>query len=69
MDLLGDSSVGTTFELVDPTHIIVRDLFIAITSASTLVGDLFNYYIELEEVELSENQAVLAIVQEESQGV
>lgn len=67
MDILGDSSVGFTFELIDPTHIIVRDLYVGITPQGFVLGDKFNYYIELEEIELSENQAVLAIVQEEAQ--
>lgn len=65
----GDSSVEQTFMLVDPTHIIVRDLYIGITVNSASTADRFNYYIELEEVELTEDQAVLAIIQEEAQDV
>lgn len=66
-DVQADSSLGLVFGLVDPTHIIVRDLWIGITAANAILGDTFNYYIELEEVELSENQAVLSIIQEEAQ--
>lgn len=66
---LGDSYGESVFELVDPTHVVVRDLWIAVTSAVETSADAFNYYIELEQVELSDNQAVLAIVQEEAQDV
>jgi hypothetical protein len=66
---VGDSVVESTFELVDPTHVVVRDLYFA-TSALTATGtNYFNYYIELEQIELTDNQAVLAIVQEEAQDV
>lgn len=66
---VGDSLVEFNRDLVDPTHIVVRDLYVGITGTTVTDGIIFNYYVELEEVELSENQAVLAIVQEESQGV
>lgn len=66
-EVIGDSVTATRFELIDPTHIVVRDLYIAITEHSGSTSDLFNYYVELEEIDLTEEQAVLAIVQEESQ--
>jgi hypothetical protein len=65
----GDSTVGNQFELIDPTHIVVRDLYVAISSAVATSTLYFNYYVELEEVSLTDNQAVLAIVQEEAQDV
>jgi hypothetical protein len=66
-EVIGDSVAATRFELIDPTHIVVRDLYVGVTEASGGTTDLFNYYIELEEIDLTEEQAVLAIVQEESQ--
>jgi hypothetical protein len=65
----GDSTVGAQFELIDPTHIVVRDLYVGISSAVATGTTYFNYYVELEEVALTDNQAVLAIVQEEAQDV
>jgi len=68
-EAVGDSAPKQNFELVDPTHIIVRDLYIGITAATATGTDEFNYYIELEELSLSDNEAVMAIVQEEAQDV
>jgi len=68
-EVVGDSIVKQTFELIDPTHVVVRDLYVAITSAVATGSTNFNYYVELEEVSLTDNQAVLAIVQEEAQDV
>jgi hypothetical protein len=66
---IGDSVTEGVFELVDPTHVIVRDLYIGITAGTATGTDEFNYYIELEEIPLSDNEAVMAIIQEESQDV
>ena len=66
---VGDSIIKQTFELIDPTHVVVRDLYVGITALTATGSTVFNYYIELEEVSLTDNQAVLAIVQEESQDV
>ena len=65
----GDSVVEQTFELIDPTHIILRDLWFGVTALTASAGNDFVYYIELEQVELTDNQAVMAIVQEEAQDV
>jgi hypothetical protein len=66
---IGDSVVEQTFELIDPTHVVVRDLYFACSAQTSTSTRYFNYYIELEQVELTDNQAVLAIVQEEAQDV
>lgn len=64
-----DSAIQQTFELIDPTHIVVRELWFGVTIAATGSTDRINYYVELEEVTLDENQAVLAIIREEGQSV
>jgi len=69
MDFQGDTSVGRTFELIDPQHVIVRDLYIGISASFETSAVFYNYFIELERVTLSDNQAVMAIIQEESQDV
>lgn len=66
----GDSTVGDwSFGLIDPQHIVVRDLYFGLTSAIATGTTEFNYFIELERIKLDDNQAVMAIVQEESQDV
>ena len=66
---VGDSIVEHSFELVDPTHVVVRDLYFACSAGFASGTNYFNYYIELEQIDLTENQAVLAIIQEEAQDV
>ena len=66
---IGDSMVEFLPTLIDPTHVVVRDLYLGITALTATSSTTFNYYIELEEVSLTDNQAVMAIVQEESQDV
>jgi hypothetical protein len=68
-EVIGDSVTAQRYELIDPTHIVVRDLWIGITTFSATGTIEMNYFIELEEVSLTDNQAVLAIVQEEAQDV
>ena len=59
----------TGFNLIDPQHIVVRDLYFALGAASATGVTEFVYFIELERVTLNDNQAVMAIIQEESQDV
>lgn len=66
---VGDSLVEFLPDLVDPTHVVVRDLYLGITALSATSNNVFNYYIELEEIPLTDNQAVMAIIQEEAQDV
>jgi hypothetical protein len=49
--------------------VVVRDLYFACSALTATGGNFFNYYIELEQIDLTDNQAVLAIVQEEAQDV
>lgn len=66
---VGDSIVEFLPDLVDPTHVVVRDLYLGLTALTATGTTTFNYYIELEEIPLTDNQAVMAIIQEESQDV
>jgi hypothetical protein len=70
LSMFGDSTPDFGgFNLVDPQHIVVRDLYFGLTAATATSTTQFNYFIELERVTLDDNQAVLAIIQEESQDV
>jgi hypothetical protein len=70
IELNGDTTIGTWSEgVIDPQHIVVRDLYIGLTANFSTSTKLWNYMIELERVKLSDDQAILAILQEESQDV
>jgi hypothetical protein len=50
------------FSLIDPDHIIIRDLFI-----QNISNDLANYLVVIEPVSLNNDQAVLQLIKERSQ--
>jgi len=65
----GDTTVGHWDRgVIDPQHVIVRDLWIGITSALATSTTVFNYMVELERVVLNDNQSVMALIQETGQG-
>ena len=59
----GNDSAEAPFSLVDKDATVVSDLYIAGGSGGTVV----NYYVELEEVHLTENETVIALIKERSQ--
>jgi hypothetical protein len=61
------SEVGAPFTLVDPDHVVIMDLYIQGQVFSSGGSDVFNYYIELEPVELTDDQAILSLIKERSQ--
>jgi hypothetical protein len=70
LSMFGDSSPDLGgFNLIDPQHVVVRDLYFGLTAGTATGTTEFNYFIELERVKLTDDQAVLAIVQEVAQDV
>ena len=67
ISLDGDTQFDSDFNLIDPQHVIVRDMYLGITAQQTFSSWEWGYFIELERVELSDSQAIMAIIQEESQ--
>lgn len=59
----GNDSAEAPFSLVDKDSAVVGDLYIAGGSGGTVV----NYYVELEQMELTDDQAVMVLVKERSQ--
>jgi len=58
------------FDLVDPDHIVVRDLNIIFPSVTNTVADSrVNYYILMEEYDITDQEAIISIIKEESQDV
>ena len=49
---------------IDPSAVIVRDLYVSGTSSA---GSDINFMIEIERVSLSDDQAILALIQERGQ--
>jgi hypothetical protein len=54
-------------DIIDLDHVINRDLFITITASSESVT--WNYLISMEARNLSDDEAILAIIREEAQNV
>tara|TARA_R100001369_G_scaffold87548_1_gene123197 strand:+ start:126 stop:596 length:471 start_codon:yes stop_codon:yes gene_type:complete len=58
------------YTLVDPNHIVVRDLNIIIPQTSVVVEpSTWNYMINIEEYDVSDVEAIISIIKEESQDV
>lgn len=63
----GSSSMENPgFQLVDPNHIVIRDLYIRGTVTGSTPQAL-NYYIELEAINISEFEAIVQLTKETSQ--
>ena len=58
-DAVGDESLNK-FSLLDPDHIILRDLWI-----QSLNADDANYMVVLEKIELTDNQSILTLIKED----
>jgi hypothetical protein len=55
------------FTLVDPDHVVIMDLYIQGQVSASGGSDVINYFVELEPVELTDDQAILALIKERSQ--
>ena len=61
------SEASAPFSLVDPDHVVIMDLYIQGQVFSSGGSDVFNYLIELEPMELTNDQAILTLIKERSQ--
>lgn len=50
--------------IIDPDHIVNRDLFLSFTASS---NGTYNYLIEVQVVELTDDEAIVTIIKETSQ--
>ena len=53
-------------QLIDPDHIVNRDLFISLRDSSTAT---FNYMVVCEFIELTDDEAIITIIKENSQSI
>jgi len=61
---VGAGSAEIHSEFLDPDHIINRDLFISMVNSDT---GLYNYLIEMQVYELTDDEAIISIIKETSQ--
>lgn len=61
---VGNGSAEIHSEFLDPDHIINRDMFLSLVGAD--VG-FYNYLIEMQVYELSDDEAIISIIKETSQ--
>jgi hypothetical protein len=61
---IGNGSAEINNEVLDPQHIVNRDCFLTLVNSSTGV---FNYLIECQVVELTDDEAIVTIIKETSQ--
>lgn len=66
---VGSTNDVTDFRLVDPDHIIVRDLNIVFPLVGNTGPASVNYYILMEEYDITDQEAIISIIKEESQDV
>ena len=59
----GQEGLGN-FSLVDPDHVVIRDLYIANFGPA---GNTANYLVVLEPMDLTDDQAILQLIKERSQ--
>jgi len=57
------------FSLVDPDHIVVRDLNLIFPIVANSNVSRVNYYVLMEEYDISDQEAIISIIKEESQDV
>jgi len=57
------------WSLVDPDHIVVRDLNLIFPLVNNISENRVNYYIMMEEYDISDQEAIISIIKEESQDV
>jgi len=77
MDSGNNSQIGWTFlgggagasidRIIDPDHVIVRDLYITIERAGG--AENFNYMIVVEEYSITDEEAIINIIKEGSQSL
>lgn len=61
------SGLTPPFSVLDPDHIVIMDLYIQGRVGTAGGSDSINYLIEIEPVELTDDQAILALIKERSQ--
>lgn len=67
-NIISTAGAEAPFTLVDNDHLIVRDLYITGQVSTGGGSSVFNYYIEMEAVDISHDESILQLIKERSQG-
>ena len=59
-----DGNIIQPYTIIDPDHIVNRDLFLTFTNTTDAT---YNYLIEAQVVELTDDEAIITIIKETSQ--
>ena len=59
-----DGAIIQPYTIIDPDHIINRDLFLTIDNST---DGILNYLVEAQVVELTDDEAIITIIKETSQ--
>ena len=59
-----DGNILQPYTIIDPDHIVNRDLFLSFVGST---NGIYNYLIEAQVVELTDDEAIITIIKETSQ--
>jgi len=65
--MTGSSSPDTNMSLIDPEHIVIQDLWVWGTGTTAHPG--YQYFIELEAVDLTDQETIITMIKERTQDV
>ena len=63
----GGNNPSNQFTLIDPDHVVISDLFVCGRGGSAAGAEGYQYLVELEPIELTDNQAVIQLIKESAQ--
>lgn len=66
-NLAGTAAPSNQFSLIDPDHVVINDLFVCGRGGTGATADGYQYLVELEPIELTDNQAVIQLIKESAQ--
>jgi hypothetical protein len=65
--MTGSSSPAAEMSLIDPEHIVIQDLWVWGTGTTAHPG--YQYFVELEAIDLTEEQTIVTMIKERTQDV
>ena len=66
-NVVSTSGINTPFSILDPDHVVLRDLYIQGQVAASGGSSIINYLVVLEPVFLSDDEAIITLIKERSQ--
>ena len=66
-NIQGTAAPSNQFSLIDPDHVVITDLFVCGRGGTGATAEGYQYLVELEPIELTDNQAVIQLIKESAQ--